>query len=135
MKGILMVSALMTVGMLFPAAAGVRSQTQGLRIPPQGPRSVKMRTLRPGDILYVLLGGGGNTLALMREDGVVVIDTKLPGWGRPILHAIQAATDRPVRCDLRQGAYLQAASTALVSISSRCACITMSDRAESSPRP
>ena len=95
-KRILVLSTLMTVGMLFPAAAGVRSQTQGSRIPPQGPRIVKMRTLRPGDILYVLLGGGGNTLALMREDGVVVIDTKLPGWGRPIIDAMQAVTDRPV---------------------------------------
>ena len=88
MKGILVVSALMTVGMLFPAATGDQSQ-------PQGSRTVRMRTLRPGDILYVLLGGGGNTLALMREDGVVVIDTKLPGWGQSILDAIQAATDRP----------------------------------------
>jgi glyoxylase-like metal-dependent hydrolase (beta-lactamase superfamily II) len=89
MKRILVLSALLTVGALLPASAGDQSR-------PQGPRIVRMRTLRPGDIVYVLLGGGGNTLALMREDGVVVIDTKSPGWGRPILDAIQAATDRPV---------------------------------------
>jgi cyclase len=89
MKRILVLSALMTVGMLLPAAARYQSQ-------PQGPRTVRMRTLRPGDIVYVLLGGGGNTLALMREDGVVIIDTKLPGWGRPILDAIEAVSDRPV---------------------------------------
>jgi glyoxylase-like metal-dependent hydrolase (beta-lactamase superfamily II) len=89
MKRILVLSALLTVGALLPASAGDQSR-------PPGPRIVRMRTLRPGDIVYVLLGGGGNTLALMREDGVVVIDTKLPGWGRPILDAIQAATDRPV---------------------------------------
>ena len=59
-------------------------------------RTVRLRTLGPGDILYVLIGGGGNTLALMRDDGVVVIDTKLPGWGMPIREAIEAATDRPV---------------------------------------
>jgi cyclase len=59
-------------------------------------RSVRLRTLGPGDILYVLIGGGGNTLALMRDDGVVVIDTKQPGWGVSIREAIEAATDRPV---------------------------------------
>ena len=89
MKRILVLGALMPLGMLFLGAAGDQSQ-------PQGSPIVRMRTLRPGDVLYVLLGGGGNTLALMREDGVVVIDTKRPGWGRPILDAIQAATDRPV---------------------------------------
>ena len=62
----------------------------------QEKRSVRLRTLSPGDILYVLIGGGGNTLALMRDDGVVVIDTKLPGWGVPIREAIEAASDRPV---------------------------------------
>ena len=93
MKRIFVLCALMMLGMLFPAAAGDRSQP---RQPQPGARIVRMRTLRPGDVLYVLLGGGGNTLALMREDGVVVIDTKLPGWGRPILDAIQAVSDRPV---------------------------------------
>jgi glyoxylase-like metal-dependent hydrolase (beta-lactamase superfamily II) len=62
----------------------------------QEPRTVRMRTLGPGDILYVLIGGGGNALALLRDDGVVVIDTKLPGWGGAIRDAIEAATDRPV---------------------------------------
>ena len=62
----------------------------------QEKRSVRLRTLSPGDILYVLIGGGGNTLALMRDDGVVLIDTKLPGWGVPIREALEAASDRPV---------------------------------------
>jgi cyclase len=52
--------------------------------------------LRPGDILYVLMGGGGNSLALMRDEGVVLIDSKLAGWGRAALDAIEAVTDRPV---------------------------------------
>ena len=41
---------------------------------------VRMQTLNVRDILYVLTGGG-NTLALMRDDGVVLVDTKPPGWG------------------------------------------------------
>jgi glyoxylase-like metal-dependent hydrolase (beta-lactamase superfamily II) len=64
--------------------------------PPQEQKAVRLRTLGPGDNLYVLLGGGGNTLALFREEGSVLIDTKLPGWGRPIAEAIRSASDSPV---------------------------------------
>jgi glyoxylase-like metal-dependent hydrolase (beta-lactamase superfamily II) len=42
------------------------------------------------------MGGGGNSLALMRDDGVVLIDTKSAGWGRPIFDAITSVTDKPV---------------------------------------
>src|SRR5262245_57678268 len=57
---------------------------------------VRMQTLNVRDILYILTGGGGNSLALMRDDGVVVIDTKQPGWGRSIVDTIEAVTDKPV---------------------------------------
>jgi cyclase len=63
---------------------------------PQSAKVVRIQTLNVRDILYVLTGGGGNALALMRDDGVVLIDTKLPGWGRPILEAIRAVSDKPV---------------------------------------
>jgi cyclase len=59
-------------------------------------RVVKMQTLNVSDNLYLLSGGGGNTLALATDDGVVLIDTKLAGWGRPILESIKAVTDQPV---------------------------------------
>ena len=81
--------ALIAAGSLWLAAAGYQDQQQGTKV-------VKIQTLNVRDILYLLTGGGGNTLALMRDDGVVVIDTKRPGWGRPILDAAQAVTDRPV---------------------------------------
>jgi cyclase len=64
--------------------------------PSQARKSVRLRTLGPGDILYVLIGGGGNSLALLRDEGTVLIDTKLPGWGAAIRDAIESATDRPV---------------------------------------
>jgi glyoxylase-like metal-dependent hydrolase (beta-lactamase superfamily II) len=70
--------------------------TAGSRAPQQEPKVVRMLTLNVRDILYVLIDGGGNSLALMRDDGVVLIDTKLPGWGRPIVDAIGSVTDRPV---------------------------------------
>jgi glyoxylase-like metal-dependent hydrolase (beta-lactamase superfamily II) len=77
-------------------AAVAPAQQTGQPSPPPGRNSVKLRTLGPGDILYVLIGGGGNSLALLREEGVVLIDTKRPGWGGAIREAIEAATDRPV---------------------------------------
>ena len=46
--------------------------------------------------LYMLKGGGGNTAAFITATGVVVVDTKNPGWGRPILDQIQALTNKPV---------------------------------------
>ena len=59
-------------------------------------RIVRMQTLNVRDILYILTAGGGNTLALMRDDGVLLVDTKLPGWGRSIRETIEAVTDKPV---------------------------------------
>ena len=60
-------------------------------------KTVRLRTLNPGDVLYVLLGGGANSLALISEQGVVLIDTKSPGWGQAISDALEAVTEQPVR--------------------------------------
>jgi cyclase len=39
---------------------------------------------------------GGNVAAFITANGVVVVDAKNPGWGRPILDRIKALTDKPV---------------------------------------
>jgi glyoxylase-like metal-dependent hydrolase (beta-lactamase superfamily II) len=44
----------------------------------------------------VLRGGGGNTALFLTAKGAVVIDTKLPGWGQPLLDAIRKVTDKPI---------------------------------------
>jgi len=46
--------------------------------------------------LYVITGGGGNTAAFVAESGVVLVDTKNPGWGEAILEKIRTVTDKPV---------------------------------------
>ena len=61
----------------------------------QGDKIVRMQTLNVRDILYVLTGGS-NTLALMRDEGVVLVDTKPPGWGRAIRDNIEAVSDKGV---------------------------------------
>ena len=89
MTRVIVLGALIAVGALSMEAAGHQDRQQGAKV-------VRIQTLNVRDILYVLTDGGGNTLALMRDDGVVLIDTKLPGWGRPLLDAVQAVTDKPV---------------------------------------
>ncbi len=44
----------------------------------------------------MLRGGGGNTAIFIAANGVVVVDTKNPGWGQPILEKIKTLTDKPV---------------------------------------
>ena len=48
------------------------------------------------DNLYVMKGGGGNTAVLITANGVTVVDTKLPGWGQPLLDKIKTVTSKPV---------------------------------------
>jgi glyoxylase-like metal-dependent hydrolase (beta-lactamase superfamily II) len=43
-----------------------------------------------------MTGGGGNTAVFITATGVVLVDTKLPGWGRPILEKLKELTDKPV---------------------------------------
>lgn len=57
------------------------------------------------DNLYVITGSdptdrqafsGGNTGVFVTEKGVVLVDTKLAGWGQVILDKIRTVTDKPV---------------------------------------
>src|SRR3989454_5701662 len=57
-------------------------------------RVVDVERLR--DNLYVWGGGGGNTAIFIAANGVVVVDTKNPGGGQPILEKIKPLTDKPV---------------------------------------
>ncbi len=87
-RGIVLGVLIAVAGLLVAAA---RSQGQ------QGPRVVRMQSMGVRDNLYLLSGGGGNTAMLITDDGVVLIDTKLAGWGQPILDAIKRVTDLPVK--------------------------------------
>jgi glyoxylase-like metal-dependent hydrolase (beta-lactamase superfamily II) len=87
----------MSRGVVVAAAVvsfGVVLHGQGT---PPDTRPVKLQTLNVRDILYILTGGGGNVLALMRDDGVVLVDAKTRGSARGILDAVEAVTDKPVK--------------------------------------
>jgi cyclase len=57
------------------------------------------------DNLYVITGSGaedtnafsgGNTAVLITDGGVVLVDTKLPGYGQTVLDRIKTVTNKPV---------------------------------------
>jgi cyclase len=48
------------------------------------------------DNFWVLKGGGGNTAVFVATNGVIVVDTKNPGWGQPILDKIKELTNKPI---------------------------------------
>src|SRR2546429_3221785 len=58
------------------------------------PKVVEVEKLK--DNLWVLKGGGGNTAVFVTAGGVVVVDAKNPGWGKPILDKIKELTNKPV---------------------------------------
>jgi cyclase len=48
------------------------------------------------DNLYMVTGEGGNVAAFVTATGVVLVDTKYPEWGQPILDKVKTVTEKPV---------------------------------------
>jgi cyclase len=81
------------LGILFTAGA-LSMSAAALQQAPAAPRVVEVDKLH--DNLYMMRGGGGNSAVFITAKGVVVVDTKNPGWGAPLLEKIKSVTDRPV---------------------------------------
>ena len=47
--------------------------------------------------IWKIFGGGGNTLVVVQKDGVVLVDTKMPGNGPYIVEQVKKITDKPVK--------------------------------------
>jgi cyclase len=86
MKRGLVLSALIVVGAFLAAIGAAR----------QAPSAASIQVDKVRDNLYVLRGGGGNTAAFITAKGVTLVDTKLPGWGKPILEKLKEITEKPV---------------------------------------
>ena len=82
-----------TLGAVLLALAAGGGQAQA-----QEDRFVRIDTLNVRDTLYHLGDGGANGLALIDEinGGIVLIGTKLPGWGQAVLDAVYQVTDLAV---------------------------------------
>jgi len=83
MKRTYILAILLAAGMLAAARA---QQAE--------PKVVDVEKL--ADNLFVLKGGGGNTAVFVTAAGVTVIDTKIPGWGQPIIDKVKELTSKPV---------------------------------------
>jgi len=75
---------------LLGTLAALPAVAQRLPLPPPGPIE------HINGNLYKIFGGGGNTLVFVQTDGVVLVDTKLPGNGQAILDQVRAVTDKPI---------------------------------------
>lgn len=87
MKRAVILSALVVAGL---SAVGISAQRGG-GLPP--PRPIE----KISDNLYKVFGGGGNTTIFLQKDGVVLVDTKMPGNGQAILDELRKVTDLPVK--------------------------------------
>src|SRR5438309_11568271 len=92
MKRGIVLSALLVFGGLSVIAVGW--QAPGGQRGPQGPNVAEIQKVK--DNLYMITGGGGNTAAFVTDAGVVVVDTKLAGWGQAILNKIKTVSNKPV---------------------------------------
>jgi glyoxylase-like metal-dependent hydrolase (beta-lactamase superfamily II) len=82
----------MVLGLLLALGGLVAVKAQ----PPaaDAPKVIEVEKVK--DNLYVLRGGGGNTAVFLTANGVVVVDAKNPGWGKPILDKIKELTPKPI---------------------------------------
>ena len=83
MKRMMVLGALLLVGALSVGVVGQQDE-------------MNIEVERLEDNLFVLRGGGGNSAAFITSTGVVLVDTKLTGWGQPLIDAIGELTDHPI---------------------------------------
>src|SRR6266851_2471960 len=89
MRRSIVLGTLMAAGALSLAVSAYQAPPS-----PPAPKVVEVEKIK--DNLFLLKGGGGNTAVFVGTTGVVVVDTKLPGWGQPILDKIRELTPKPV---------------------------------------
>ena len=85
----------MTRGMVLGALLMVGALSLGVTASQQD-EEIVVEVEQLEDNLFVLRGGGGNSAAFVTSDGVVLVDTKVPGWGQPLIDKIAELTSNPV---------------------------------------
>lgn len=99
MRRCVLLIALLTLGWLSLTIAGYQGA-------PQAPSAAALKVTqieKVKDNLYIITGAsdpaafsGGNTAVFITDAGVVLVDTKLPGWGPTIVERVKTVTNKPI---------------------------------------
>ena len=96
MKRALVLGAVVLVGSLSAAVSA-------LQLPPTPPPDVKgLVADKVRDNLFVIRGSdpqafvGGNTAVFIQANGVTLVDSKVPGWGQPLIEKVKELTSKPI---------------------------------------
>ena len=99
MKRCVVLTALIAIGGLSLTLAGYQGGSPG----PSAAALQATKIEKVKDNLYIITGSsdlaafsGGNTAVFITDNGVVLVDTKLPGWGPTILERVRTVTNKPV---------------------------------------
>ncbi|MGH9147676.1 MAG: MBL fold metallo-hydrolase [Vicinamibacterales bacterium] len=93
MKRYVVLGLVVVVGALTSVVAAWQQPPAGRGGQP-APMVIEVEKLR--DNFFVLRGGGGNTAVYVTAAGVTLVDTKIPGWGKPLIEKLKEITDKPV---------------------------------------
>jgi glyoxylase-like metal-dependent hydrolase (beta-lactamase superfamily II) len=100
MKRLLVLGTIVAVAALSAAVAAVQQAPAGRGArqggPAQQPSAAALTVDKLRENMYVLRGGGGNTAVFVTASGVVLVDSKIAGWGQPIIERVRELTDKPV---------------------------------------
>ncbi len=97
----LVLGLLVAAGALSMAGAAAQAPQAGLS--PAALAATKLEKVK--DNLYIITGSGaanrdafsgGNTAVFVTDAGVIIVDTKLAGWGQVILDKVRSVTDKPI---------------------------------------
>lgn len=100
MKRELVLGAIVACGMLSAVVAGRQASRS---LPAEALELTKIEKVR--DNLYMITGSdpsvlngfsGGNTSVFITDAGVVLVDTKLAGWGQVLIDKVKSVTDKPI---------------------------------------
>ena len=97
LRRLIAASGVLTIGILSVLTAASQSAAQ--------PDRVRIQLLSRGAVLY-LLTGAGNSIVLIRDEGVVLIDSKTSAMAPAIVDAVALVTDRPITTIINTHAHL-----------------------------